>query len=291
MNTLTDFYTSLDSLFQSAKTRTEAFAAANRAAEHLGFPHVIHAPVRNHPNAAQNWAATSYPDDWQRLYAEKRYLERNPIRRHTLITSQPFRWSTLEQNLPIAQRELFHDCRSTGMAEGIVVPVHGPWGQAIAIGFACQDADAADERSVPLLQLIALRLHHLFDQPPPESIRLTQREREILLRVAEGHENGSISRLLTIAESSVEWHLKNIYAKLEVRNRTAAVVKAIQTGLLQVCPPGYPRLSTKAQGSSIQASDQRSARCPAKQQTCVTFSIACSALPALRRPSHTCIAP
>lgn len=69
---------------------------------------------------------------------------------------------------------------------------------------------------------------------PPESIRLTQREREILLRVAEGHENGSISRLLTIAESSVEWHLKNIYAKLEVRNRTAAVVKAIQTGLLQV---------------------------------------------------------
>ncbi|MGK5496621.1 LuxR C-terminal-related transcriptional regulator [Streptomyces sp. URMC 125] len=44
--------------------------------------------------------------------------------------------------------------------------------------------------------------------------RLTQREREVLALMAEGHNNGTIAEMLFIAESSVNKHIGNIFAKL-----------------------------------------------------------------------------
>lgn len=119
------------------------------------------------------------------------------------------------------------------MREGLVVPVHGPCGQAIAIGFATQYAEAVNPESKPMLQLIALQLHHAFDvNNPQDPVRLTPREREVLLHIAEGAANDKIGVMLSISDNSVEWHLKNIYRKLQVSNRTAAVVKALKLGLL-----------------------------------------------------------
>lgn len=227
-------YLEIDSAFSHVHTREQAFYTAGALAQQVGFCYLIHAPVRNHPNAQSNWAATTYPTEWQRLYEEKGYLKRNPVRHRALITNQPFRWSSFDVDLPNKERELFDICRQTGMQDGIVVPVHGPWGQAIAIGFACQNLDAvADPAVVPFLHLVALRLHHTFDVSTVQpEIHLTPREREILQRLAQGWDNKEISDVLNISDNSVEWHLKNIYTKLAVRNRTAAVVKAVQMGLL-----------------------------------------------------------
>lgn len=230
---LPEYCMMLEGVFAAATRPAETFQAATQAALGLGFPYLIYAPVRNHPNAAKNWTATSYPDEWQRLYVEKNYLPRNPVRKHALVSSRPFRWSQLECALPKRERELFQDCRDVGMAEGVVVPVHGAWGQAVAIGFACHHRDVVTAPVLPALHLIALRLHYSFNSDDiAASTKLTPRERQILLRVAEGHENRQIADLLNIADSSVEWHLKNIFAKLAVNNRTAAVVKAIQNGIL-----------------------------------------------------------
>jgi DNA-binding CsgD family transcriptional regulator len=52
---------------------------------------------------------------------------------------------------------------------------------------------------------------------------LTRREREIVDHLAEGGSNAEIAERLTIAPTTVRTHLENIYAKLGVRNRTAAV--------------------------------------------------------------------
>jgi DNA-binding NarL/FixJ family response regulator len=52
---------------------------------------------------------------------------------------------------------------------------------------------------------------------------LTSREREIVDHLAEGCSNAAIAERLTIAPTTVRTHLENIYAKLGVRNRTAAV--------------------------------------------------------------------
>jgi DNA-binding CsgD family transcriptional regulator len=56
-----------------------------------------------------------------------------------------------------------------------------------------------------------------------EDVLLTAREREVLAWVARGKTNAEIARLLWLAPSTVRKHLENVYAKLGVSTRTAAV--------------------------------------------------------------------
>ena len=55
--------------------------------------------------------------------------------------------------------------------------------------------------------------------------RLTERESEILDLVAMGNTNAEIAEALWIAPGTVRKHLENVYEKLEVHSRTAAVAK------------------------------------------------------------------
>jgi two-component system nitrate/nitrite response regulator NarL len=74
------------------------------------------------------------------------------------------------------------------------------------------------------LQYSAAR--HGNDRDP----RLSQREREILFRLAEGDSNKQIARLCNITESTVKVHLKAILRKITVHNRTQAAIWAIAKG-------------------------------------------------------------
>lgn len=58
-----------------------------------------------------------------------------------------------------------------------------------------------------------------------DAVSLTAREREVLTWVARGKTNSEIAHLLWLAPSTVAKHLENIYAKLGVKTRTAAVAR------------------------------------------------------------------
>ena len=55
-------------------------------------------------------------------------------------------------------------------------------------------------------------------------VTLTRREKQIIRLVARGMSNKSVARLLAISDDTVHFHLKNIYRKLGVHNRTSATV-------------------------------------------------------------------
>lgn len=65
--------------------------------------------------------------------------------------------------------------------------------------------------------------------PPPS---LSPRELEVLRLVADGRSNPEIARLLHIGEATVKTHLINVFGKLEVNDRTRAVTRAMELGLL-----------------------------------------------------------
>lgn len=67
----------------------------------------------------------------------------------------------------------------------------------------------------------------------PEAPRLTERERVILSAVAAGMTSSRISAELWLSEHTVKFHLTNIYRKLGVRNRAAAVRYALAHGLAE----------------------------------------------------------
>ncbi len=62
--------------------------------------------------------------------------------------------------------------------------------------------------------------------------QLTEHEIQVLRLVAQGLTNKEIANTLDIAERTVEYHLGEIFQRLNVSSRTAAVVTAEKMGLL-----------------------------------------------------------
>lgn len=65
-----------------------------------------------------------------------------------------------------------------------------------------------------------------------ERVALSPRELEVLGRVALGLSNPQIARALFIGEATVKTHLQHVFEKLEVTDRTRAVTRAMELGLL-----------------------------------------------------------
>lgn len=61
---------------------------------------------------------------------------------------------------------------------------------------------------------------------------LTERELEVIRLAAQGFSNDEIGRQLSLALGTVKWHLHNIYEKFRVRNRTQAIRRARDLGVL-----------------------------------------------------------
>jgi len=64
------------------------------------------------------------------------------------------------------------------------------------------------------------------------AVTLSPRETEVLRLVAAGHSNPSIARSLFLSEATVKTHLLHVFEKLSVSDRTRAVTKAMELGLL-----------------------------------------------------------
>lgn len=87
----------------------------------------------------------------------------------------------------------------------------------------------------PMSPEVARRVVELFREfRPPENAdcRLTPQETEILRLLVKGHHYKTAAEQLGISTSTVSFHLKNIYQKLQVHSKTEAVAKALRERLV-----------------------------------------------------------
>jgi DNA-binding NarL/FixJ family response regulator len=120
--------------------------------------------------------------------------------------------------------------------------------RAGASGFLLKDGDADDLvagiRSAAagdaVLAPRAARglMDHVAGRSEPDAeaahavARLTDREREVLVRLAQGMTNAEIAQELVVSEATAKTHVSHVLAKLQVRDRTQAVIVAYTSGLV-----------------------------------------------------------
>ncbi len=98
-----------------------------------------------------------------------------------------------------------------------------------AVHSVAQGDSVLDQSIVPnLMRMIAV------PSEPPYYEPLSERELAVLDRAAQGLTNRAIALRLRISHRTVQGHLRHIYEKLGVANRTEAVVKASQLNLLRL---------------------------------------------------------
>lgn len=78
---------------------------------------------------------------------------------------------------------------------------------------------------------VAVRLVERMRRPAAEPV-LTPRELDVLRRVAQGRSNRQIGVDLGIGEATVKTHLQKAFDKLDAPDRTRAVTRAMELGLL-----------------------------------------------------------
>ena len=115
--------------------------------------------------------------------------------------------------------------------------------QAGARGYVLKDADFED-------LVKAVRTVHRGQRYLPANValklaermtteELTEREREVLKLLVLGSSNAKLAKALNISEGTVKFHINHIFQKLDVHDRTQAVIVALRRGLIRLEDEDY----------------------------------------------------
>lgn len=143
------------------------------------------------------------------------------------------------------QRRLM-ECRwDVGARAGVSAPAYGRRGNAFEYAFVCFSRDrplseVAKQHHEPRVQLFATYFlsvaQNIFlkslPHAQPESVSLTQRERDCLAWAAVGKSSWEMGQVLGISTATVNFHLGNAAKKLGAHGRVRAVAQAIRLGLI-----------------------------------------------------------
>ena len=95
------------------------------------------------------------------------------------------------------------------------------------------DVTAAIRKVHSGARVIPQSVSRTLAERPPQS-QLSPREIEVLELIAGGCSNKEIGRALGITEATVKWHVNLILNRLDVADRTAAIVAALQRGIIHL---------------------------------------------------------
>jgi DNA-binding CsgD family transcriptional regulator len=119
----------------------------------------------------------------------------------------------------------------------LVLPAGSQWmaspGRTVRLVFFRGPGQDFSERDRALLTLLRPHLHQACldaERRRAGTPQLTRRHWELMHLVAAGHTNAQIARRLGVSEGTVRKHLENIYGRLHVSSRTAAVIHAFPAG-------------------------------------------------------------
>jgi DNA-binding CsgD family transcriptional regulator len=228
-----------------ARSADQLFEMFQRAMTSLGYDRVnfsvLHDPQL--PPTATGFAKYStYPTAWLDHYNTNRFQEIDPVVRFAVGNTRPFRWSDLEKAADLSRKQIafLREGEEAGLHNGIGIPFIGSSHQIGGVALATSERRAGHSRDLDLLAAYCNHFYTVYKRLVgtanllPALAVLTDRERDILLRIAHGRSDNEIANVLDITPRTVDFHLKNIFTKFDVHTRAAAVALAVKSGLLEL---------------------------------------------------------
>jgi DNA-binding CsgD family transcriptional regulator len=228
----------LDLVSNSSTCELEVFRRLEEAVIALGFEHVAYGFQSPLPfSRPRITLLNNYPRSWQERYAQAGYLQVDPTVAHGRRSQEPIIWA----DQVFADTQSFWDeARAHGLRVG--------WAQSsldglgaggmLTLSRSCQsltpqELDAKQQKMRWLVQVAHLAFSRLLRcNPTKGSHTLSDRELEVLKWSADGKSAQDIADILRVSKNTVDFHIKNSVTKLQVPNKTAAVVHAALLGLL-----------------------------------------------------------
>ncbi|MBA89075.1 MAG: LuxR family transcriptional regulator [Phyllobacteriaceae bacterium] len=189
------------------------------------------------------YLAVTYSNEWVDHYKAQRFVDIDPTVQIGMRRMLPIDWDEFDRADEDVRR-LFGEAKEFGLGRrGISLPVHGQHGDRALVSIT-SDASDRDWRYLRLhymrdFQMLALHMHQAIlrlEGKTVEQARLSPRERECLLWVAEGKTAWETAVILGLSEHTVRCYLESARHKLGAANNTHAVNKAGKASLLTQLP-------------------------------------------------------
>jgi LuxR family transcriptional regulator len=225
--------------FAEAKTEAALLELLAKAANELGFEYCalgmrLPLPISNPRTVMFN----NYPQAWQQRYQAEHYLRIDPTVAQGLTSTRPMLWS---EPLFASSRPLWEDARAHGLEFGWAQPTHDLKGVASLLTFS-RSGEAISrgeyQTKAQQMQWLAQAAHAALSNilalrpDGAASIKLTEREVEVLRWAADGKTASESAEILAISERTVIFHIDNALRKLGAANKTAGVLKAAMLRLI-----------------------------------------------------------
>ena len=179
------------------------------------------------PRYFMNW-----PESWQKIYAERGWISKDPAPRWALISGAPVAWTDIVAALPHNDpgREIYAEAVTYGYREGLAVPVRTADGSLGLVSAGGDRDKLTPEEIAPLAAFFTaalLRCEALVGSSRPATPSpLTLRERECTALLTQGFADAEMAEALGISSETVRFHLDNARRKLGARSRAQLAVIA-----------------------------------------------------------------
>jgi LuxR family transcriptional regulator len=181
----------------------------------------------------------SFNAQWVDIYIAENYANIDPVLKYATIQQGAFEWDFGKQRPNLYfPRKFAESAQDHGLRSGISFSVCSC---AQARQFTlCSAGNVAPHRysvSRDALSALVPAFQIVLEANRPlgkvNEIQLTDKERSVLAWLSKGKSVWDTSVILSVSESTIKFHQKNIYRKLGVSNRAHAIAKAVQCGLLE----------------------------------------------------------
>lgn len=203
-----------------------------------GFDHLIYTGV---PVGGQKMAPlvelNGWPAGWYQRYCAQDHSAYDAVSLYSARTLRPFQWDEIPA--PFSDTDLnrlvIGEAAEFGIRSGFAVPMLSVshWQSVLSFASAqprCELSPRARGQLVTMAVMVGGAVQAMMDEH--DEVELSEREKEVLLWAAAGKSAWEISKILSISERTVNFHLESTRQKLGVAKTVQAIVEAVRRRLI-----------------------------------------------------------